>query len=209
MSPLSSAPTTVIVGHARERVNKVISRKTVSSYSPDLTTSCIGDPDSPAPSSRPSVCLSGCGRATLGNKLALTASGSTKFARARLALCVRAGTPAHTCNTKRINCLEPQAHLRINVSRRVLSEALQLSSADLQVRTCVKPPSPAPSNAPVEQREADLRVRPCVKPPSPAPFLPHLSSSGRSTAAAVAPRRVFSEAANLQTSIIASRYACG
>ena len=64
MSPLSSAPTTVTVGHARERVNKVISRKTVSTHSPDFTTFYIGDPDSSKHHPRDLLvrALSGCGK---------------------------------------------------------------------------------------------------------------------------------------------------
>ena len=136
------------------------------------------------------MCLSGCGRATLGNKLALTASGSIKFARARLVLCACRHAGAHRflpSSSPRLilrnvgtaqrrqslashppcACRHAGAHVQHKKNQlprassapahqRVSSSSLRgiaTSISNLQVRTCVQPPSPAPSNAPVEQRK--------------------------------------------------------
>ena len=97
MSPLSSAPTTVTVGHARERVNKVISRKTVSTYSPDLTTSYIGDPDSSKHHPRDLLvsALSGCGKDDRSHTGSFRSGIDTVTPAHRLSLCACRHAGAH------------------------------------------------------------------------------------------------------------------
>ena len=97
MSPLSSAPTTVTVGHARERVNKVISRKTVSTYSPDLTTSYIGEPDSSKHHPRDLLvsALSGCGKDDRSHTGSFRSGIGTVTPAYRLSLCACRYAGAH------------------------------------------------------------------------------------------------------------------